>query len=49
MTNGLQFEMSYTFSHAIDNTADPSQTQAASYGQVYDPNNLAFGKRQLEL
>jgi outer membrane receptor protein involved in Fe transport len=44
MTEGLQFEMSYTFSHAIDNTADPSQTQTASYGQVYDPNNLALEK-----
>jgi hypothetical protein len=44
MTQGLQFEMSYTFSHSIDNTADPSQTQTPSYGQVYDPNNLALEK-----
>jgi len=44
MTAGLQFDMSYTFSHSIDNSADPSQTQTASYGQVYDPNNLALEK-----
>jgi hypothetical protein len=44
MTAGLQFQMSYTFAHAIDNSANPSQTQTASYGQVYDPNNLALEK-----
>lgn len=44
MTQGLQFDMSYTFSHSIDNTADPSQTLTPSYGQVYDPNNLALEK-----
>ncbi len=44
LTDGLQFDVSYTFSHAIDNSADPSQTLAPSYGQVYDPNNLALEK-----
>jgi outer membrane receptor protein involved in Fe transport len=44
MTNGLQFDTSYTWSHSIDNSEDPSQTQTSTYGAVYDPNNLSLEK-----
>ncbi len=41
MTNGLQFNLNYTWSHAIDNGQN-SFTQTASYANAFDPFNLAY-------
>jgi hypothetical protein len=41
MMNGLQFNLNYTWSHAIDNGQN-SFTQTASYSNVFDPFNLAL-------
>ncbi len=41
MTNGLQVVANYTWSHALDNGQN-SQTQSASYGQVFDPYNSKY-------
>lgn len=41
MTNGLQFMSNYTWSHALD-SGQNSQTQSASFANVYDPYNLGL-------
>ena len=41
MTHGLQFMNNYTWSHAIDNDQN-SQTQTATFANVYDPYNLSY-------
>jgi hypothetical protein len=41
MTNGLQFSMNYTWSHAIDDGQN-SLTQTPQYANVYDPYNLGY-------
>ncbi len=52
MSNGLMWLFNYTWSHALDNGQN-SQTQTASYANVFDPYNLGleygnsnFDKRQ---
>jgi outer membrane receptor protein involved in Fe transport len=50
MTNGLQFMTNYTWSHALDNGQN-SQTQSASYSQVFDPYNLKleYGRSNFDI
>ena len=43
MTNGLQFSMNYTWSHALD-FGQISQTQTASFGNNFDPFAGAKGE-----
>lgn len=48
MTNGLQFDLNYTWAHAIDNGQN-STTQIPSSSAVYDPYNQSLQKASSSL